>query len=155
MLNTIVITDTSCLIALTKINVLHLLPKLCKHVIITEEIYAEFNEPLPEWIEVKQVNNKKYQQLLESTLDKGEASAIALAIELENVLLVVDDLKGRKKAEELGIKITGTLGILFRMKQTGILSALKPYIEQLQIFGFRIIPAIVEKLLQESGENNE
>lgn len=152
MPNTIIITDTSCLIALTKINVLHLLHELYEHVVITEEIYAEFGEPLPEWIEIKQVANKKYQQLLENTLDKGEASAIALAIELEEVLLVVDDLKGRKEAERLGLKITGTLGILFRMKQMGKLSVLKPYLEVLQTAGFRVAPAVIEKILQKSGE---
>jgi len=152
MPNTIIITDTSCLIALTKINVLHLLHELYEHVVITEEIYAEFGEPLPEWIEIKQVANKKYQQLLENTLDKGEASAIALAIELEEVLLVVDDLKGRKEAERLGLKITGTLGILFRMKQMGKLSVLKPYLEVLQTVGFRVAPAVIEKILQKSGE---
>ena len=152
MQNIIVITDTSCLIALAKIRVLHLLQNLCKHVVITEEIYAEFGEPLPDWIEIRQVSDKKYQQLLETTLDKGEASAIALAIELKNVLLVIDDLKGRKKAELLGIEITGTLGVLFRMKQMEILSVLKPYFEQLEIAGFRITPAIMELLLKESGE---
>jgi predicted nucleic acid-binding protein len=152
MPNTIVITDTSCLIALTNIKTLHLLPELYEHVVITKEICAEFKESLPHWIEVKEVANKKYQQLLENTLDKGEASAIALAMELENVLLVVDELKGRKEAERLGIKITGTLGILFRMKQGGLLPAIKPYIELLQTFGFRIAPAVIEKLLQESDE---
>jgi predicted nucleic acid-binding protein len=152
MPNTIVITDTSCLIALTNIKTLHFLPELYKRVVITKEVCAEFIEPLPQWIEVREVVNKKYQQLLENTLDKGEASAIALAMELENVLLVVDELKGRKEAERLGIKITGTLGVLFRMKQKGLLPAIKPYLEQLQTLGFRVAPAIIEKLLQESNE---
>ena len=140
------------MIALTNLQTLHLLPELYKHVVITKEICAEFKEPLPQWIEVREVANKKYQQLLENTLDKGEASAIALAIELENVLLVVDELKGRKEAERLGLKITGTLGILFRMKQKGLLPAIKPYLELLQTLGFRVAPAVIEKLLQTSDE---
>jgi len=152
MPNTIVITDTSCLIALTNIKTLHLLPELYKHVVITKEVCAEFIEPLPQWIEVKEVANKKYQQLLENTLDIGEASAIALAIELKNVLLVIDELKGRKEAERLGIKITGTLGILFRMKQKGLIPALKPYIDKLQETDFRISPPIVHKLLTMCNE---
>jgi predicted nucleic acid-binding protein len=152
MLDTIIITDTSCLIALTNIKILHLLPELYKHIVITKEICAEFIEPLPQWIEIREVANKKYQQLLENTLGKGEASSIALAIELENVLLVIDELKGRKEAERLGIKITGTLGILFRMKQKGLLSTIKPYLELLQTCGFRVAPVIIEKLLQESDE---
>ncbi len=152
MPNTIVITDTSCLIALTKIDALGLLRELYEHVIITQEICAEFGDVLPGWIEIREVTNKRYQQLLESTLDKGEASAIALAMELNDVLLVVDDLKGRKEAERLGLHITGTLGILFRAKQLGIISALKPCLDQLQASDFRIAPAIVQKLLHESKE---
>ena len=78
-------------------------------VFVTTEIAQEFGEPLPKWIVIKQVKEKKYQQLLENTLDKGEASAIALALEMEDVLLILDDLKARKEAQKLGLKITGTL----------------------------------------------
>jgi predicted nucleic acid-binding protein len=111
---TIVIADTSCLIALSRIDTLDLLRQLYPHIVITEDIRNEFGERLPVWIEVMPVTNKKYQHLLERILDKGESSAIALAVTLENVLLILDDLKGRKEAQRLGFKITGTLGILFR-----------------------------------------
>jgi len=148
----VVITDTSCLIALTKINALELLNLLYRKVIITEEILEEYREPLPEWIEIKTVTNKKYQQLLELLIDKGEASAIALAIEMGNVLLIVDDLKARKEAKRLGLKMTGTLGVLYALKQKGFISALKPYINMLQSIDFRIAPHIVAELLTLSGE---
>jgi len=62
---------------------------IIRKAIVTKDIYSEFGEPLPEWIEIKSVANIKYQQLLEPTLDKGESSAIALAMELENVLLII------------------------------------------------------------------
>jgi predicted nucleic acid-binding protein len=92
--------------------------------------------------------------LFERILDKGEASAIALAAILENVLLILDDLKGRKEAKRLGFKVTGTLGILFSAKQKGLIPALKPYIERLQTIDFRIAPSIVQELLMLSGENS-
>ncbi|OAV65054.1 hypothetical protein Barb6_03004 [Bacteroidales bacterium Barb6] len=154
MPDTVVIPDTSCLIALTKTDTLLLLHRLYHTVIITGEIAAEFGDSLPEWIEIKQVGNKKYLQLLEATLDKGEASAIALAIELENALPVIDDLKGRKEAKRLGLKITGTLGVLFRAKQKGFIPALKPCLDKLQAVNFRISPQIVEELLVLSKEIN-
>jgi predicted nucleic acid-binding protein len=93
-----VITDTSCLIALTKVDALDLLRQLYARVVITEDIYAEFGEPLPNWIDIMTVADKKYQQLIEKILDKGESSAIALAMELGDVLLIIDDLKARKTA---------------------------------------------------------
>ena len=121
-------------------------------VIITEDIRDEFGEPLPAWIEIVPVSDKKYQQLLEGTLDKGESSALALAITLENVLLILDDLKARKEAKRLGFRVTGTLGVLFSAKQKGLIPALKPYIDKLQAIDFRISPHIVKELLTLSGE---
>lgn len=61
---------------------------------------------------VVEISNKKHQHELEKELGKGEASALALASEMENVLLLLDDLKARKAAKKLGIKFTGTSGII-------------------------------------------
>jgi predicted nucleic acid-binding protein len=65
MLNITVIADTSCLIALSKIEAIELLKELYEEVFITEEIAFEFGEKLPEWIKIDNVKNKKYQQLLD------------------------------------------------------------------------------------------
>jgi predicted nucleic acid-binding protein len=152
MPDTVVIADTSCLIALTKTEALGVLPQMYRKVIITEEIRDEFGEPLPTWIEIMPVADKKYQQLLEKTLDRGESSAIALGLTMENVLLILDDLKARKEAKRLGFKITGTLGVLFNAKQKGLIPALKSCIDKLQAVDFRVSPSIVKELLTLSRE---
>ena len=108
----VIISDTSCLILLDKIGELNLLNKLFGQIIITQEIADEFKEELPDWFKIEQPTNKTYQKILEASLDKGEASAIAFAIEQTDCLLIIDDFRGRKYAEQLGIKITGTLGII-------------------------------------------
>ncbi|MDR1918482.1 MAG: DUF3368 domain-containing protein [Tannerellaceae bacterium] len=151
----IVIADTSCLIALSRIDALSLLHQLYHRLVITEDIREEFGDPLPAWIEIMPVTDKMYQRLLEGRLDKGESSALALAVTLENVLLILDDLKGRKEAKRLGLRITGTLGILFSAKQKGLIPALKPCIERLQAIDFRIAPSIVKELLALSGEHTD
>jgi len=147
-----VIADTSCLIALSKIEAIELLRKLYENVYITEEIALEFGEITPQWIIIDNVKNKGYQKLLDLSLDLGEASAIALALEMDDVLLILDDIKGRKEAERLGFKITGTLGILFKAKKLGYITELKPYIEKLKDVGFRISPKIEEEILRKSDE---
>lgn len=152
MPNITVIADTSCLIALSKIEAIELLNELYEEIYITEEIALEFGESLPEWVIVENVKNKKYQQLLDLYLDLGEASAIALALEKIDVLLILDDLKGRKEAEKLGFRITGTLGILFKAKKEGLITELKSYIEKLKAVGFRISPKIEEDILRKSKE---
>ena len=80
----IVIADTSCFILLDKINEIDLLQKVFGNVTTTLEISQEFNKPLPRWVTIKSATNQRYIELLEIELDKGEASAIALALETDN-----------------------------------------------------------------------
>ena len=91
-----IISDTSCLIVLEKIGELDILSKLFGTIITTLAVAAEFGKPLPSWFELKKPTDKNYQTIIEASVDKGEASAIALAVELEDCLLIIDDLKGRK-----------------------------------------------------------
>ncbi len=62
--NEIVISDTSCLILLSKINQLELLKSLYNHVFTTKEISEEFGEEFPKWIQVKNVRDINYQKIL-------------------------------------------------------------------------------------------
>lgn len=152
MPDTIVISDTSCLIVLSKLEILSLLKSLYQRIVVTNEIVHEFGEPLPDWIEVQEVKNKEYQHVLEQYLDRGEASAIALASQFNDVLLILDDLKGRKEALRLGYKITGTLGVLVRAKNESEIKMIKPYLLKFQEVGFRISEKIVEEILRKVGE---
>jgi predicted nucleic acid-binding protein len=70
--------------------------------------------------------------LIESFVDKGEASAIALALESENSLLIIDDRKGRKFARQLGLSIIGTIGIIVDAKLAGIIPSVKPSWQKLK-----------------------
>ncbi len=143
----IVLADTSCLIVLSKINKIDLLKTLYKSVYITNEIANEFGEKLPNWIVFITIKNIKIQKLLEASLDKGESSAIAYALENENILLILDDLKARKEAARLKLNYTGTLGILYKAKQKGIIKHLKPYVDKIENCGFRISEKIKSELL--------
>ncbi|MDR3285992.1 MAG: DUF3368 domain-containing protein [Prevotellaceae bacterium] len=152
MPETVVITDTSCLIVLTKLNVIDVLQKMYSNIIVTTDIAKEFGEPLPDWVKIMAVSNNKYQQILELTLDKGESSAIALAIELGDVLLIVDDLKARKESLRLGLKITGTLGVLIKAKKSGYFSSIKYLLDKLTTIGFHVSETLKNEILVECGE---
>ena len=80
----IIISDTSCLIALGNIGLLHILRDLYKEVIITQEVKKEYGEKLPDWFIVLKVQNRNKLTEIATRLDIGEASSIALAIELGN-----------------------------------------------------------------------
>ena len=148
----IVIADTSCFILLDKINELAILQKLFGTVTTTEEIAAEFLKDLPDWVHIKSVSNKEYQHLLLLEVDNGEASAIALSIEEGDALLIVDDNKARKLAAKLNIAYTGTLGILLKAKQAGVIVAIKPIIERIQLTNFRFSEKNYKEILALANE---
>ena len=87
-------------------------------------------------------------------MDKGEASAIALAVELENCLLIIDDLKGRNLAEQLGIKITGTFGLIIEAKLSGHIESVKPLLAKIKQTDFRLSKDIERKILLKANERD-
>lgn len=147
-----VISDTSTLILFHKIDEFILLQKVYGELITTPEIANEFGEVLPDWIKIQSAADKKYQDFLLTQVDYGEASAIALASEFEDVLLILDDLKARKLATRLKFRVTGTLGVIHRAKQMGIIDKVKPLIDKLIQTDFRIADNIIEEILKLNNE---
>jgi predicted nucleic acid-binding protein len=151
MYNTI-ISDTSCFIVLSKIGQLVLLQQIFGNIVTTPEIAAEFDEALPEWVEIISVKDEHKQHLLETQVDKGEASAMALALETENTMLIIDDYKARKLAKQLNINYIGTVKILILAKQRGIISEIKPLLEKIKATNFRISVELELQALLEANE---
>jgi len=147
-----IIADSSCLILLDKIEELELLKMLFGEVIITSVIAEEFGVPLPEWILIKDAGNKNYQNILELSVDRGEASAIALAVEQLDCLLIIDDLKARKLASELKLNFTGTVALLVEAKLKGYITSIRPIIDKIKKTNFRLTPELEKKILTNAGE---
>lgn len=148
----VVISDTSTLILFHKIDEFNLLRKVYEELITTPEIAEEFGEKLPDWIHIQPVSDRKYQDFLETQVDYGEASAIALAAEYEDVLLLLDDLKARKLATRLNFKITGTLGIIHKARQMSIIDKVRPLIDKLLLTDFRVADNIIKEILRLNNE---
>lgn len=107
---------------------------------------------MPNWIIVETVQDKEYQKNLETKLDIGEASAITLAIEKTDSLLILDDLKARKVATELNLIFTGTLGVISKAKERGYCDKIKPIIQKILQTNFRISQQVINTLLSRYGE---
>lgn len=103
-------------------------------------------------MKIRSAINTHYQQILELQVDKGEASSIALDIESDFCTLIVDDYRARKLATELGIKITGTLGVLVKAKLNGSIESVTPYLEKIRRTNFRLSNELLQQALFESGE---
>ena len=140
----IVISDTSVITNLAAIDHLQLLPQLYNQVTLPEAVYRELTDmdtPVPETIEVqmasvlevRQVVNRQVVERLryEVRLDPGESEAIALALELDADLLLIDERRGRAEANRLGVRITGLLGILVEAKRKNLIVSVKPLMDDL------------------------
>jgi predicted nucleic acid-binding protein len=147
-----IISDTSCLIILTNIGELNLLREVYGQIATTPEIAAEFGETLPQWVEIVAAADKYRQQLLEMQIDRGESSAIALALETPNSVIILDDYKARKIAERLGLVYTGTIGVIIKAKFKGIIPAVKPLLEKIKRTDFRLSAEIELLALKEASE---
>lgn len=84
--------------------------------------------------------------------DEGEAETIILAEEINANLLIIDDYLAREIANLIGLKITGTLGILIRAKNKGLIQKVKPLIEKLIEAHFWIDQVLYHLVLEVSGE---
>jgi predicted nucleic acid-binding protein len=148
----IIISDTSCLIALSKIERLDLLKDLYHEIIITSDVFHEFGGSLPDWIIITEVKNKQKQKEIEERLDKGEASSIALALEIENTTLIINEIKGRKIAQSLNIDIIGTIGIILLADKKGLISNVTSLILRLVNKGFRLSDKLINKIIEKYGQ---
>jgi len=144
----IIISDTSCLIALQNIGLLNFLKYLYKEILITQEVKDEFGLDLPDWIIVVEVKNIDKKSEIEQKLDKGEASSIALALEIKDSILIIDEIKGRKIAQSLKIEIIGTIGILLLADKRGLIKDVLSIILKLVNKGFRLSDNLIDKLIE-------
>lgn len=135
----IVISDTSAITNLWKIGQIEILRHLYAEIVIPIAVQKELFEIKEQkvflgtcdWIIVQPPQNTSLTELLEEELDKGEAQAIALSIELQPDFLIIDELKGREKARAYGIKIIGLLGVLVEAKKLGIIHRIDPILKDL------------------------
>ncbi len=148
----IIIADTSCFIILTNINRLDLLHQTYEQVLTTPEVAAEYRMILPEWVQIVSVSDKSKQQHLELQLDKGESSAIALALENTDANIILDDYKARKIAMQLKLDVTGTIGVIIKAKLKGIISSIKPLLESIDQTNFRLSEYVKNQALKEANE---
>jgi uncharacterized protein len=114
----LVITDSTALIRLDRIDKLDLLPKIYPNIVAPRAVVEEFGRR-PEWLTVVAVRDVDAVCTVRAQLDAGEAEAIVLALENEGCTLLIDERRGRRYAIQLGLSVVGTFGILIRAKQSG------------------------------------
>lgn len=143
----IVVANAGPLIALIKIGQLTLLPRLFGSVFLPLAVYEELvrrGKGRPgceiadaDWVQRREVEDETAIHLLKVQLDAGESEAIILAVQLGADLLM-DEGRGRRQAEVLGLRITGTVGILIAAKRVGLVEAVTPLLDELRAKQVRV-----------------
>lgn len=141
-----VVSNTSPLINLAGVGHLDLLQQLYTKIWIPELVLAEYmakaiaSDPnlgnLP-WLQVRASAPNPTLQITTS-LGAGEMAALSLAQASNAQLVILDDKRARRVADQLGITVTGTLGVLLAAKQVGLLASLQPVLDRLIAQGRRI-----------------
>jgi predicted nucleic acid-binding protein len=151
----IVVSNSSPLIAFEQLGMAELLAKLFGKVFIPSAVRQETFKALslPAWVGERPLSQPLSALILRWRLGDGEREAIALAIELQADLLLMDELPGRRAATGLGLKATGTFGVLLRAKGAHLIPAVKPLIEQLVALGFHADEDLILRVLQSAGES--
>jgi len=135
----IVISDTSPITNLIRINRIDLLKALYGTVIIPAEVKYEI-EFLPEnklaftqldWIVVREFSDRKLFGELVKTLDRGESAAIVLALETKADAILIDETDGRFEARNRGLQVIGLIGVLLKAKDMGYIPSVKTELDRL------------------------
>jgi uncharacterized protein len=157
-----VVSNTTPIISLLKVGKLDLLKELYIELYIPYEVYCEIEAGKHkeyyvdlmqyEWIHIVKIQNEK-SLLFFLDLDKGEAEAIVLANEIDADLIILDETLGRFHANHIGLKVTGTIGILLKAKENKIIDKIKPLLEELAQKGIWLSENLIKQTLTKAHEN--
>jgi predicted nucleic acid-binding protein len=155
-----IVADSSALVALAAGDALSFLPVLFQEVRVPPAVFFECvvsgkaeAEKLGIYLrsQVAEVDLHRFV-IAVAGLGKGELEAMALYKQLQADLLLVDDHRARKVARLNGIAVVGSLGILLRAKEAGLLPELKPLVRAIQAAGIHYSDELVGEALRLAGE---
>ena len=144
------VVDSACLIGLERIGSLDLLPALIEPAMAPPAVELEFG-PLPPWMIVRAPLDVGMVAALRLVVDAGESEAIVLAYETR-ARIILDDRKAREAARRLGVPVTGTVGLLLKAKEAGVVPAIRPLLDALDANQFRIGKALRAEALRLAGD---
>lgn len=158
----VVIANTSPLQYLFQIEMIELLRSRYGKVLVPEAVVAELERgreqgiSLPDpaelpWIQIRRVAHGSLLPLA-ADLGPGEREVLALTAETPGAVALLDDALARRYARNLKLSCTGTLGILLRAREQGLVGELRPVIDRLENLGFRLDPQTRLSMLSLAGE---
>lgn len=158
----VILSDTSPLRYLVIIGESDVLRALYRRILIPRSVADELDQPNtpnivrrwisepPAWLEIVP-SPPNADPLVPTFLDRGERDAILLALEMKADLLLMDDREGVEEAARRGLVVTGTLGVLDRAAEKGLLDLADAF-RRLRTTNFRVPPALLERILADNDQ---
>lgn len=153
------VINTGPLIALGRIDAFDLIGQLPirfstpRQVADEIEAGARLGHPVlvPPWVTIHSLSGAVLP-LGQHVLDAGEAAVIQLALERKISDVCIDEWRGRRAALSIGLRVTGSLGLLGRAKCVGLIPAVRPWVEKLGAAGIYYHPELLAGFLSGMGE---
>jgi predicted nucleic acid-binding protein len=156
------IVNASPLIFLSRVGLLEVLRTPPRRVIVPAEVRVEIGQRGPDDPTVQAVDAARWLEVVPSPelpasvlawgLGPGESTVLALALEEKDRTAVLDDRQGRRCASMLGIPFIGTLSLVLRAKELGMVPLARPVLERLRAEGMYLSDLVLTKALAEVGE---
>lgn len=158
-----IVCDTSVWLYLGRISQVEVLNSLYERVYTTTIVCNElqvgrFRRPdtidpaaIP-WVQIVEPTKEQIASLPPNQLGPGEQSVIASAASGEAAVAGLDDQPARLLALEMGLGIVGTIGLLIRSKDAGLIAEVRPHLGRLLTEGFYIHPSLMTAALRMAGE---
>lgn len=156
----IVFSNTTPFIALSAIGRLDLMQSLFGSVYVVDDVVDECAHggliSVPDlrrldWIKVVPSHPAPVASIL-LELDRGERHTISTALKMNADRTIIDEKIGRNIAEYLGLKVTGTLGILLKAKSIGLIPSFSVAVNLMVERGIRYNPNLIAKLAHVAAE---
>ncbi|MEM6502016.1 MAG: DUF3368 domain-containing protein [Cyanobacteria bacterium P01_C01_bin.89] len=143
---------------------LSLFQKLNLHTIVPQEVAQEIRSGGRDRLGVQELNDASWLDIqpepvaiapyLLNTLDRGEASVIQTALNKGITTVCIDEKAGRRVARLSQLKLTGSIGILLKGKQTGYVDSVAIAIQRMKSYGIYLSQSVITFALNQSNENN-
>lgn len=150
-----VIADASPLIALDQIGQISLIKHLFGQILIPSAVAREVSPSLPAlpaWITTRNLAQPMASEILRASLGAGESETLALGLEVEAGLLILDERPARRLALVLGLPVVGTAGVLLAAKRASLIPEVRPLLDTLIEKGFRISAGLRDRVLADAAE---
>ena len=157
-----IVINTGPLLALSAAGHLGVLSSLFRRVVVPAEVGNEISAGGPDLFACAELaaasglerrsTPTALPPYLLSTLDRGEAAVIALALVERIATVCIDETVGRRAARLHGLAVTGSLGILIQARQRGLSVSLRNSILLMRQRGIWLSPNLETEALRLAGE---